>query len=167
MPAGGIDQLKYVELPKELPLFAVFLRQRKYNPEVVYKPMDTAAKQAMIAATRTSGEDFFLKMIMPLDWELLEENIDDHVGSNSRFDSCNYSGFEAHSIVRRRTNAADGDPIQRYLTNDEITVLYNNIVNTNRSPAKKGSVSKKAGAVGMAMSVFRDVNGDLVRGWQI
>ena len=165
LPARGVDELKQ-KLSEELLQFAMYLRQRKYKDEVVYKPLDTDAKLAMIAATRTSGEDFFLKMIKPLDWELLKENIDYSVGI-SQFDSSRSCGVNAEAIVSRRVNAAEDSAIRRYLTNDEITVLYNNIVNTNRSPAKKGSVSKKAGAVGMAMSVFRDVNGNLVRGWQI
>jgi len=165
LPPGGVDELKQ-KLTEELLQFAMYLRQRKYKDEVVYKPLDTEAKLAMIAATRTSGEDFFLKMIKPLDWDLLEENIDYSVGS-SRFDTSNCTGFDAHVIISKRRDADPGDLIRAYLTNDEITVLYNNIVNTNRSPAKKGSVSKKAGAVGMAMSVFRDVNGNIVRGWQI
>jgi len=165
LPVGGVDELKQ-KLSEELMQFAMYLRQRHYRPEVTYMPLDTEAKLAMIASTRTSGEDFFLKMIKPLDWDLLEENIDYSVGS-SRFDTSAGCSVQANAIVSKRKHAADGDPIRTYLTNEEITVLYNNIVNTNRSPAKKGSVSKKAGAVGMAMSVFRDVNGNIVRGWQI
>ena len=165
LPPGGIDELKR-RLSEELMQFAIHLRQRPYRQEVTYMPLDTDAKLAMIAATRTSGEDFFLKMIKPLDWDLLEENIDYSVGS-SRFDSSGGCSVQADAILSMRKQAADGDPIRAYLTNDEITILYNNIVNTSHSDVKKGSVSKKAGAVGMAMSVFRDIHGNPVRGWKI
>jgi hypothetical protein len=163
LPAGGIDLLKR-ELASELDQFAVFLRQRVYNGDVVHLPLNTDAKLAMIAATRTSGEDFFLKMIKPLDWELIEENLDYHVSSSNFNSGCS---VQAHAIVSRHKSADEGDPLRSYLTNDEITALYNNIVNTNRYDVKKGSVSKKAGAVGMAMSVFRDINGNPVRGWKL
>jgi len=163
LPAGGIDQLKQ-ELTKELSQFAVFLRQRVYTPEVVYKPLDTDAKLAMIAATRTSGEDFFLKMIKPLDWELIEENLDYHVSSSSFNSGCS---VQAHAIVSKRKHAADGDPIRTYLTNDEITMLYNNIVNTAHVDVKKHSVSKKAHAAGLTIKVIKDKNGNAQRGWKI
>jgi len=118
----------------------------------------------MIAATRTSGEDFFLKMIKPLDWELIEENLDYHVSSSSFNSGCS---VQAHAIVSKRKHAADGDPIRTYLTNDEITMLYNNIVNTAHVDVKKHSVSKKAHAAGLTIKVIKDKNGNAQRGWKI
>ena len=132
----------------------------------MHLPLNTDAKLAMIAATRTSGEDFFLKMIKPLDWELLEENIDYSVGS-SRFDSSTGCSVQANAIVSKRQQADANDPIQTYLTNDEITLLYNNIVNTAHVDVKKHSVSKKAHAAGLTIKVFKDKSGNVQRGWKI
>jgi len=161
LPAGGIDQLKR-ELSSELMQFALYLRKRPYNSEVTYKPLDTAAKLAMIAATRTSGEDFFLKMIKPLDWDLMAENLDYNIPSLSL-------GRESHAIhiVNERQAADSDDPIRTYVTNQEITDLYNNIVNTARVDVKKNSVSKKAHAAGLEIKVFKDKYGKSQRGWKL
>ena len=161
LPPGGIDELKR-RLSEELMQFAIHLRQRPYRQEVTYMPLDTDAKLAMIAATRTSGEDFFLKMIKPLDWDLLSESLDCNISSFG-IDS----GARAASIVAERLAADANDPIRTYVTNQEITDLYNNIVNTARVDVKKNSVSKKAHAAGLTIKVIKDKNGNAQRGWKI
>ena len=160
LPGGGIDQLKR-DLAVTLNQLAMHLRQRKYNPDVIHVPLDTEAKRSMIAATRTSGEDFFLKMIKPLDWELMEESMDE-------FYHGDYSSRDhAVTIVKERQQAAVDAPEKFYLTNAEITDLYNNIVNVSRMDVKKSAIAKKASVAGLTFKVFKDKNGRSQRGWKI